>query len=297
MITKFGKRFITSYLAGLVSFPKQDLAIGISSTAANPSGNDTRLGFEFYRLPVNFGSIDIQTDENGNTTYGVIYKTTLPQDVAGIIKEIGLYPSSRASVNNFDSKFLADFENHLLWSDTEGLRPELVELTTGLTKPRVGAYLIKSTAALSSSKEYVAQIANIDISGYSGNDSLTLAFNQEDNNLDNIKIKFYSSDIAYHYITFSGSEINTGTGDKILSKLLSTIQTSGSPTSIINKIGVEVTAKSSGQTVVYFDGLRINDEDSFDPKFGLISRSVLTTPVEKIAGRPIDLEYKIGIDF
>lgn len=297
MITKFGKRFLTSYLAGLVSFPKQDLAIGISSTTPDSSGNDTRLGFEFYRLPATFGSIDIQTDGLGNTTYGVIYKTTLPQDVAGVIREIGLYPSSRESINNFDSKFLSDFENHLLWADSSGLRPALVETTTDLTLPRVGAYLIKSTTAASTSKEYIAQIANFDISGYSSNDSLSLAFNQEDLNLNSITVKFYSSDTAYHYITFSGTDINTGTGNKILNRSLSTIQTSGSPTSIITKIGIEINAKSSGSSSVYFDGLRINDEDTFDPKFGLISRSVLTTPLEKPAGRPVDIEYRIGINF
>ena len=297
MITKFGKRFLASYLAGLVSFPKQDLAVGISSTTPEATGNDTRLGFDFYRLPVTFGSIDIQTDGGGNTTYGVIYKTTLPQDVAGTIREIGLYPSSRESINNFDSKFLSDFENHLLWADSSGLRPSLVEATTDSTLPRVGAYLIKSTALTSATKEYTAQIANFDISGYSSNDSLSLAFNQEDLNLSSIVIKFYSSDTAYHYVTYNGADINTGTGNKILNRSLSTIQTSGSPTSLITKIGIEITANSSGATVVYFDGLRINDEDTFDPKFGLISRSVLSTPLEKPAGRPVDIEYRIGINF
>lgn len=297
MITKFGKRFITSYLAGMVSFPKQDLAVGISSTAPDASGNDTRLGFEFYRLPVSFGSIDIQTDESGNTTYAVVYKTTLPQDVAGVIKEIGLYPSSRSSINNYDSKFLTDFENHLLWSDSEGDKPLLVQSTTGLSVPTIGAYFIKTNTAASSSVEYVASIANIDLSGYSSNDSISLAFNQEDLNLNSIKVKFYSSDTAYHHVTFDGTEINTGTGNKILNRALSTLQTTNSPTSSIIKIGVEITSKSSGESVVYFDGLRINDEDTFDPKFGLISRSVLSTPLEKIAGRPVDIEYRIGINF
>jgi hypothetical protein len=297
MITKFGKRFITSYLAGMVSFPKQDIAIGISSTAPDSSGNDTRLGFEFYRLPSAFGSIDIQTDELGATTYAVVYKTTLPQDVAGVIKEIGLYPSSRTSINNYDSKFLSDFENHLLWSDANGDKPLLVQSTTGLSVPSIGAYFIKSSASASSSTEYVASIANIDLSGYSSSDSISLAFNQEDLNLSSIKVKLYSSDTAYHYVTFDGTEINTGTGNKILNRALSTLQTTNSPTSSIIKIGVEVTAKSSGEAVVYFDGLRVNDEDTFDPKFGLISRSVLSTPLEKVAGRPVDIEYRIGINF
>ena len=58
-ITKFGKRFLTSYLAGNVSFGNKDIAIGIGSTAS--ADTDTRLGFEFYRVPVSFGSVDIVT--------------------------------------------------------------------------------------------------------------------------------------------------------------------------------------------------------------------------------------------
>ena len=68
MITKFGKRFISSYLAGTTVSPTKDLAFGIDSTAVQSNGNDTRLGFEFYRIPVSFVSIDIQTDVSGNST-------------------------------------------------------------------------------------------------------------------------------------------------------------------------------------------------------------------------------------
>ena len=59
MITKFGKRFLTSYIAGVSDFNGKDIALGIGSTAVNASGNDTRLEFEFYRLPVSLGSFDI----------------------------------------------------------------------------------------------------------------------------------------------------------------------------------------------------------------------------------------------
>ncbi len=41
MITKFGKRFLTNYLAGNISFSEKELAFGIGSTAPNSSGNDT----------------------------------------------------------------------------------------------------------------------------------------------------------------------------------------------------------------------------------------------------------------
>jgi len=293
MITKFGRRFIASYLAGMTSFSRQDIAIGIDSTSVDASGNDTRLGFEFYRLPASFGSIDIQSDGLGGYTYGVIYKTTLPQDVSGVIREVALYPSTRTSINNYDSKFITDFENNIIWQDSVGANPPIVTSPT----PRIGSSMIHVNCGQSFTKEYIASISPLDISGYSSKDSLTLAFNQADANLSSIVIKFYSSDTAYHYATFSGTEISTGTGNKILERLLSTFQTSGSPTSLITKVGISVTATSGGTTNVYFDGLRINDEDTFDPKFGMIGRTVLPTPLTKVAGKPVDIEYRLGLIF
>ena len=108
IITKFGKRYLTNIIAGNVPLVKFDMAFGINSTAATV--DDTRLGFEFYRTPILFGSTDIQTSGNV-TTYSVVYKTTLPQDVIAKINEIGLYPSIRTSVNNYDSKYITDFND------------------------------------------------------------------------------------------------------------------------------------------------------------------------------------------
>ena len=67
----------------------------------------------------------------------------------------------------------------------------------------------------------------------------------------------------------------------------------------IIKLGLEVTANSSGTTTVYFDGIRINDEDTFDANYGMISRSVLTggNIVTKTSGRQVDIEYKLQLGF
>lgn len=295
MITKFGKRFITSCLAGMTSFTRQDLAIGISATAPDSNGNDTKLGFEFYRIPVSFGGVDIQTNQSGVTTYSVIYKTTIPQDISGTIKEIGLYPRTRTSNNNYDSKFLSDFEDNTLWTRIESgniLYPDLVNSPT----PRIGNSMIQVNCPASITREYKAQLSILDISGYSGNDTLTLAINQADSNLDYIAVRLYSSETSYYEILFDGSDIDTGTGEKILSRSISAMQGYNSPSSFIQKMSIVVVAKSSGTTNVYFDGLRINDEDTFDPVFGLVARTTIT-PITKIVGKPLDLEYKMVINF
>jgi hypothetical protein len=84
LLTKFGKRYLTQYLAGQANTNAKDIALGVGSIAATV--NDTQLGFEFYKSAVSMNSIDIQTDQvTGISTYGVVYKTTIPVDVAGVI--------------------------------------------------------------------------------------------------------------------------------------------------------------------------------------------------------------------
>lgn len=299
MITKFGKRFITNYLAGNSDFTKKDLALGIGSTIPNADGNDTRLEFEFYRLPVSLGSINIEPDGSGGFNYYAIYKATIPQDVSGVISEIGIYPGVRKSINNYDSKFITSFENNINWFDSSNATPQLK--TNNTTEPfvsKIGESMVQFDVNQSTSVEYKNAIVNLDLSGYSVNDSLSIAYKKADTNVANIRIKFYSSDTQYYYADFSPL---SGTGDKIQSVSMSTVfgNTSTTPPDPTNitKIGVEVTASSDGATAVYFDGLRINDEDTFDPQYGLIARSILQTPLQKPSGRPVDIEYKLQLEF
>ena len=299
MITKFGKRFLTNYIAGNSDFTKKDIALGIGSTTPNLDGNDTRLEFEFYRLPVTLGSINIEPDGLGGFNYYAIYKTTIPQDVSGVISEIGIYPGIRKSINNYDSKFITSFENNVNWFDSLNGNPQLKSNNT--MEPflsKIGESMVQFDVNQSTSKEYQNSIVNLDLSGYSVNDSLSIAYKKADTNVTNIRVKFYSSDTQYYYADFSPL---SGTGDKIQSVSMSTVfgNTSATPPDPTNitKIGVEVTAGSGGATAVYFDGLRINDEDTFDPAYGLIARSVLTTPLQKPSGRPVDIEYKLQLEF
>jgi hypothetical protein len=128
---------------------------------------------------------------------------------------------------------------------------------------------------------------------------MTIAYYQSDLNLDYIFVRAYSSDDSYYEIRFPGS---TSIGTKINSLTLSSLYDSGfgvgtPDNSAIVKFTVGAKAKSTGATTVLMDGLRINDEDSFKPDFGLISRSVLSSPITKALGRQMDIEYRLGINF
>ena len=287
VITKYGKRFLTSFLAGRDSFSSKSMAFGIGSTAALDT--DTRLGFEFYRTPVLFGSTDIQT-VNDTTTYSVVYKSTIPQDVSGYITEVGLYPEYKESLSSYDGKFIADFDNQLDWTNTP-------LITT--TNARVGQYLLNMSSDATSAKEYKTNVQAIDLSGYSVNDTLKLAYVKNDANLQNIIIKFYSSALDYYSVTIT-PESGIGykmSSDITLNNLFSNASTLNVDPSNINQIGITITPTSGQSTSVGLDALRINDEDTFDPNFGLISRSVLSTPLVKLAGRQVDVEYRLDLGF
>jgi len=301
ILTKFGKRFLTNYLAGSTSFNSKNIVIGIGDKAATV--DDNRLDFEFYSSPVDISSPNIETDPiTGITTYSVIYKTSLPNDVVGVIKEVGLFPAQSSTKTDYSDRYVSSFENALPWTDSSGNNPTLVLSPT----PRLGSYLFQVTSpavtspSTYSTKEYSFN-TDFNLSGYSIYDSLTLAFRQADTNLDYIYLRFYSGTSDYFEARISGDASITSPNkikSLMLSDLFNSSYKSGTPDSTsINKILVGVKSKTISGTTAYMDGLKINDEDSFDPTYGLISRSVLTSPITKVSGKQMDIEYKLGLSF
>lgn len=280
IVTKFGKRFFTNFIAGNISTSTKDLAIGIDGTTATE--NDTRLGFEFYRTPVYLSSTDIQTVDEV-TTYSVVYKATLPQDIAGTISEVGLYPSTRTSLNNFDSKFLTDFSSALDWIDANGFYPETV-----FTNAKIGDSLLKL-----STDEYISN-AYLDLSGYSSLDTFRIAYYCNNTSSGTIRVRLYSSDTDYYQYSINvNNTVGYKVSDDIFINSLLTVGSGSPDSSQIIKIGIAKT----GSADVDVDAIRINDEDTFDPIFGLISRAVLSPVVTKSAGRQIDIEYRLDLSF
>lgn len=298
IITKFGKRFLTQYLAGIGAGQSKDIAIGIGTSTA--SINNTQLDFEFYRIRAAIESSDIQTDAaTGISSYAVVYKATLPVDVAGYINEVGLFPSISFGDTDYQSQIISTFENPLFWLDEVSLPAESAVDPV----PPIGANWMSVTSEAGAVKEY-SYTTDIDLTGYSANDSLTLAYRQTDLNLDYVFIRMYSSDSDYYEVRFQGDTVGNKLNKIDLRYPYNNIDiddtagyNTGSPTKDIQKISVGVKANTGTDSVVLFDGLRINDEDSFRTDYGMISRSVLTEPQIKELGKEMDIEYRLGINF
>ena len=284
MITKFGKRFLTNFIAGNTSFSSKEIAIGIATnTEYTLSDTNSRLGFEFYRVPARIGGIDIDASVSP-VKYTVIYSATIPTNIAGKINEIGLYPGSRTSINYFDSKFITDFELPFEWSPTP-----LIDQSNY----RIGDSSLIFTSDGTSPREYTLPVSAFDLSEYNPLDSFSFSYKANDAFLSSIKIRFYSSNSDYYEIIYTGHSV----GYNIKNKNFSDLNATGSPKlDNINSIGITIVPTTS-EASVSVDGLRINDEDTFDPVYGLIARSILPTEIVKVLGRESQIEFKLDLSF
>ncbi len=283
MITKFGKRFLIDFIAGNRTFFDKVLSVGIATNSEYPlSDTNSRLGFEFYSVPVLFGGIDVDTSTTPYT-YTAIYNTKLPPNLAGKINEIALYPGRRLSANSYDNRFITTFESPFEWSPS----PVLNE-----NDYRVGNSSLDLSSDGATEQEYIATIPSFDISGYSNFDTISLSYKVNDSNLSSVKVRLYSSASDYFEFDFT----NHSLGWNIKDVSFADMSSNGSPQrSDISKIGIVVVPNTSEASITV-DGLRVNDEDTFDPAYGMIARSNVTE-IEKVAGRELIIEYKLDLSF
>lgn len=284
MITKFGKRFLANFVAGNSSFASKEMALGIATgTEYALSDTNSRLGFEFYRIPIRQGGIDIDSTVSP-TKYTVIYSATIPTNIAGKINEIGIYSGQSYSRNLYESKFISNFELPYQWSP----EPDLDQ-----TNSRVGDSSLTFTSNAAAPREYTYILDSMDISGYNPLDTLSFSYKANDANLSSLKVRLYSSNTDYLEFTFTGHSV----GNNIKNLNMSTGVSTGTfnPQSVV-KLGIIVTP-TTAQTSVSMDGLRINDEDTFDPEYGLIARSILDSTMIKVIGREASIEFKLDLSF
>lgn len=278
MITNIGKRHILNYMANKLPDRNRYIGIGIGSTAASTS--DSKLEFEINKYKVYTSYIDYE-----NNT--IIMKAELPIQLSATITEIGLFPGS-AALNAYDSKFITFFNNDIVWSNgtyIDNSNVSKINKTSFQITANSGATVLAKSSGLA-----------VDMTGYSNDDSLSIAFYENDTNLDYIDLILYSSDTDYYTYRIEGAN---SVGHRIVQIPFSSITTqsnaTGSPTLSIENVGLKVKANSSTNTVVDFDGLRVNDNDTYVQENGIISRAILSTPIQKEFGTLLDIEYRLVI--
>lgn len=274
LLTNEGKRLILRYLAG--QSPSLGGAIGLGVSAVPATVNDSILGFEIGRVPVSLKNADY-------TSNMVLFKGTIEQDATFNIYEAGLWSASSNSLNTeFDSHIITTFETEL---------EEWTNVTVDTTANRTSADAVRIDAAASSTTQSYLDV-EMDLAGYSANDTFLLAFSKPNNNISSIKLVFEDTTTGGSFsLTKTVSSLPTGyniigfrKGDFVASGTVSW--------DYITRMRFDVAAGGTGGYVI-LDGLRVEDVDTPNQDYILVSHSVLSSPIVKTSAAPMDVEYAL----
>jgi hypothetical protein len=271
LITTEGKKAVLRYLAGQTGNLAQSLAVGTGTTAATVG--DTRLVFEIARQNINVTSPDFINQK-------LVFKATLPQEVEGNIYEVGAFTMSQYDTTG---RTLLNFD-----ADTEPWSAGVFQTDT----TRIGADSLRVNAALSTTTTTSLTNVLFDVTDFRDSDQFTMAYIPQDANLASLKIRLKTDASNYYEYTFTGITA----GYKVESFARNQMTKTGSPTwDNITSVDLLVTAKAAGATNVDFDGLRIDTLGIINPDNVMISRTVLGTPVTKLGGMEMDVEYSLDV--
>lgn len=278
MITTDGRMHIKRYLAGWSGTIAKSIAFGIGGKAEEIG--DTRLQFEVGRSDITITSYDFINDR-------LIFKAILPDEYEGTITEVALFSNSVDSVaGEYGSKLISSFD-----SGTEEWFTGAVAADYGLNS-RLGAdSLLHTPAASGTATSYMNQIV-LDFTGYSGADVFKLALNSANANASGIKVRFMNDASNYYTLNFGAA----ASGYNILSVAKSAAVITGSPTwDNITEIQVETTAGAGGAADVTYDAIRIEDTDTVNSDYVMVSRELLAVPYVKNNNSTQEVEFALEV--
>lgn len=279
MITTLGKNHIRRYLAA--STPNLAGAIAVGVGEAAEALGQTALGLEFHRVEILYSFYDFA---NNN----IVFKAELPDDLAGKIYEIGLFSKlENASSGTYGSKLLISFD-----SDSENWYNGINLSTFTSVNTRVGKDSLSHTPAASGTNTSSYAGLAKDFSANSSADTFNFAFYNTNTNVSNISFRFKTD--AANYFTHTVS--NPPAGYQIVTATKGSFVATGAPSwSNIDTVEVATSSKASGASNVEFDAIRLEDVDDVDIDYVLISRKKLVTPITKLEGQMMDIEFTLGV--
>ncbi|QNN99146.1 minor tail protein [Streptomyces phage Faust] len=276
LLTTEGKRLILRYLAGQSPSLGGAIGLGVSSVAATV--NDVIMGFEIERVPVSLKNADY-------TNNVVLFKGTIEQDTEFKIYEAGLWSTAANNLSGeFDSRLITTFDLDL---------EDWTNVTADTTANRTGPDAVRVDAAISSTTQARLDV-DMELSGYSANDTFYLAFSKANNNINTIKLIFEDV-VSGGSLSLTKTVSSLPTGYNILAFRKGDFVASGTISwDSITRMGFDVTAGGTAGYVI-LDGLRIEDLDTPNQDFVLVSHTVLSSPLVKTSTAPMDVEY--ALDF
>lgn len=279
MITTEGKLHIKRYLAGWVPRIASSISFGVGGKPEEVG--DTALQFETDRADIHLVSYDFVNNK-------LVFKATVPESYAGTIYEIGLYSHRKNNNTEYGSRILIDFDSvterwYILGTGAEP--------TYTATNARVGTTTLELGAAASATTTARLEGIFLDMTGYSAADKFALAY-QVVGNVSSLRFRLMTDATNYYEFDLGAP----AAGYRVDSVTKGSATVTGTPAwEQINMAEVVLTATGGGTSTVRLDGLRIEDVDTPNPDYVMVSRELLATPYVKEAGRSQSIEFALDV--
>lgn len=272
IITSVGEGLIMLYMSGEQPTWAAKFSIGGGETAA-------AAGDQYLEYPYNHVLTSSYVADT--TLKTVTAKATLGQNIAGVIYELGVWNLGVNPTQPSDFIKIVDYNQ------------DIVEAGTGIsadsTNYRMGSSSVNVNA---DSDGTTAQILNIsqDLSTFDTTDEFVFGYYTKDANVADCEIRLMNNANDYYKYNFAP---NTSVGFHILTIPKSSFSAVNSGSwSGITEINTIVKATGATTTDFMLDGLVIRDTDTYS-NYGLVSHSILGSPVTKPAGQDYEITYTV----
>jgi hypothetical protein len=277
IITNNGKTAILQYLSNSLSEWASSIAVGAISTT--PTSSDLTLSYELARTPVTLKSYI------SGTPNLIVVKGTLANTIAANIYEVGVYNGNTSQIfGTRDQLILDDFSTITNWSTTSGSAYTTnAYAAQSPYSPRIGLYSVNMAASSTIKNSQTAY----NLSAYSTLDSIDILVSVPIASTGSQTLTLLLTDIngltSTLTYSFNGS---TKSGYQVLSQVF--------PSSIFSLSTISSISLTSTAAIIV-DALRVSVNAEITNTTGLVSRSALSTPIAKIYGSPLDIEYYLQL--
>ena len=301
-LTIAGRSILMKSIMGVVPTIGGSIQMGISNSA-NQSPNsdglisDTRLGFAVLESPVILSYLD-----NAGAYDAMVFRTTIPAggtSEAYKIYELGLFPSQSELTTYRDIAMFSGTVNDQ-WKKTDGSIIPSTYLSTAssilsLADAAAAGYSFRvgDTALFLKygSGNKIKGIPKTSFATFDSNDKISIAYSKVSGSSPTLSVTFTLS--TGGYFTKTGIVLPNTYG---VVDLLQSDFTAVNATATQWGLVQDVTLEASVANVV-IDAIRINENDAPDVTNGMVSRAVLTSPIQKLSAQQLDIEYYLSIGF
>lgn len=277
VVTTTGKIAILKYIANPANEWASMLAVG--AIEASEAVTDQTLYYEIARSPITLKSYAV-VDSSPDI---IIVKGTIDSSVVGNIYEVGIYPLTTTQTFGMrDQLIIDDFSTTSNWSGSSFTTNSFSPST--IYSNRVGSYSVN----IPSGSTITRSNLSLNLSTYSTLDTLDLLVNVPSAGSGTLSITLTDvNGVSTSAFPSPASSFGGTTGYQIISIAL--------PSSIFNMSTITSMSITTTGLGITLDAIRISTKSEVTDSTSLVSRSTLTTPIGKILGVPLDIEYYLQI--